>query len=1047
MIPHFFIRRPVSAAVLSIIITLIGLVALFTLPVDQYPYISPPSVKVSTSFPGATAMTAAESVATPIEQELNGTPNMLYMRSSSSKSGSVSITITFDVGTDPDLAAVDVQNRAKQADANLPNDVMQEGVNVEKEAAVELLKMALTSTDAKYDDVYLSNYVSINIASALQRIPGVGRTRNTGARSYSMRIWLRPDLMASHGLTTSDVINAVKEQNAEAAAGSLGSQPNKENISLSYPITTQGRLTQASQFDDIIVRADPSGAMIRLRDIARVELETSAYTLESKLDGKAAAILQVYLTPGANALTVAKEVKKAMANLATGFPQGVEWQIWYDGSTFIKAAVIEVLKTFAAALILVMLVVYLFLQNWRATLIPALAVPVSIIGTFAAMSALGFTLNTVNLLALVLAIGIVVDDAIVVVEGVESIMAKDKVDAATATARAMTELAGPLVATSLVLAAVFVPVAFLPGISGILYREFAVSITVAVLISTVVAMTLSPALCALLMDGRSQSSSGWLNKLFGRFNRWLESGSNGYTKIVAWTLTRYKRTLIAFLIIMIGTFFLFKYLPSSFMPAEDQGRFFIDLELADGASVNRSKKIADRAQEIVQQHPAVAHVFSLAGESKRSGGNEADSTLEVILKDWEERTEYKVDRVIEELKPELDKILEARTRLFKPSAIAGLGNSNGVEFILQDRSGTNWSQLQGIAQQLTNQVQKDPAVNNISTDFKAEIPLYELKVDRALAKAIGVPLGDIYSTMKTFTGSSNVNDFNLFGRVYKVKVQAEGEYRDRPDAIKSYYVRSGSGSMVPICTLADLDYTTGPASVIRYNMFTGAGMVAEPNPGYSTGDVIAAINTAAEKVLPTGVGYEWTGLTFQEMRSSGQIGIAMAMALVFVFLFLAALYESWVIPLAVLVIAPIAMFGALIATWIGGLENNLFVQIAFITLIGLAAKNSILIVEYCNSLYAQGTGAVEAALQAAKQRFRPIMMTSISFILGVLPLVLAGGPGSLSRQSMSIPILGGMILATSLGIVFVPLFFVMLIRVMHPAPDLKEKHEETLNDV
>ncbi len=1047
MIAHFFIRRPVSAAVVSIIITLVGLVSLFTLPVDQYPYISPPSVKVSTSFPGATAITAAESVATPIEQELNGTPNMLYMRSSSSKSGSVGITITFDVGTDPDMAAVDVQNRAKQADSNLPTDVMQEGVNVDKESAVELLKMALTSTEAKYDDVYLSNYASINIESALRRIPGVGRTRNTGARSYSMRIWLRPDLMASHSLTTNDVIDAIREQNAEAAAGSLGSQPNKKNISLSYPITTQGRLTQASEFKDIIVRADPSGAMIRLRDIARVELETSAYTLESKLDGKAAAILQVYLTPGANALKVASKVKKVMANLATGFPQGIEWQIWYDGSSFIKAAILEVLKTFAAALILVMLVVYLFLQNWRATLIPALAVPVSIIGTFAAMSALGFTINTVNLLALVLAIGIVVDDAIVVVEGVERIMVEEGVDAATATARAMTELTAPLVATSLVLAAVFVPVAFLPGISGILYREFAVSITVSVLISTIVAMTLSPALCAILMDGQSQSSSGWLKHLFARFNRWLDHGSNRYTQIVAWTLKRYKRTLLCFLVILIGTFFLFKYLPSSFMPAEDQGRFFVDLELPDGASVNRSKKIADRAQILVQQHPAVAHVFSLAGESKRSGGNEADSTLEVILKDWPERTDYKVDRVIKELQPELEKILETKTRLFKPSAVAGLGNSNGVELILQDRSGTNWHQLQDIAQQLIHQVQQHPAVNNMSTDFKAEIPLYELKVDRSLAKAIGVPLADIYSTMRTFTGSSNVNDFNLFGRVYKVKVQAEGEYRDRPAAIKSYYVRSNSGDMVPISTLADLDFTTGPSSVIRYNMFTGAGMVAEPNPGYSTGDVIAVINETAKEVLPPGVGYEWTGLTFQEMRSSGQIGIAMTMALIFVFLFLAALYESWVIPLAVLVIAPIAMLGALLAAWMGGLENNLFVQIAFITLIGLAAKNSILIVERCNALYMQGTSAVESALQAAKQRFRPIMMTSVSFILGVMPLVISGGPGSLSRKSMSIPILGGMILATSLGIVFVPLFFVTLSRFIRIKPTLKENREGIQNDV
>lgn len=1046
MISHYFIRRPVSAAVISIIITLVGLIALFTLPVDQYPYISPPSVKVSTSFPGATALTAAESVATPIEQELNGTPNMLYMRSSSSKSGSVNITVTFDVGTDPDMAAIEVQNRAKQADSRLPVDVMQEGVSVDKESTVELLKMALTSTDPKYDELYLSNFVTINIEAALRRIPGVGRTRNTGGRSYSMRVWLNPDLMASHGLTTSDVITAIKEQNAEAAAGSMGSQPNKENINLSLPITTQGRLTQASEFEEIIVRADPSGAMVRLRDIARVELESSAYTLDSKLDGKPAAILQVYLMSGANALQVAAEVKRVMADLAADFPQGLDWKVWYDGSTFVKSAVWEVLKTLVEALLLVLLVVFLFLQKWRATLIPALAVPVSIIGTFAAMAAFGFTLNTINLLALVLAIGIVVDDAIVVVEGVERIMHEKGVDAATATELAMTELSGALIATSLVLAAVFVPVAFIPGISGILYREFAVCITVSVLISTIVALTLSPALCALLLD-KNTKSSGWLQTIYALIETTLNFGSRHYMSAVGWTLKRHKRTLVGFMILLIGAFFLFKYLPASFMPAEDQGRFFVDLQLPAGASVNRSIKIADRATKLVQQHEAVEHVFSMAGESKRSGGDEAASTLEVVLKNWDERSDYDVDRVMQEVQPELEKILEVEARLFKPPAIAGLGNSNGVELELQDRSGTNWQQLPIVARQLANRVEKNPAVKKMSTDFKAEIPLYELKVDRAMAKAIGVPIADIYSTMRTFTGSSSINDFNLFGRVYKVKAQAEGEHRDRPEAIKHYYLRSQTGEMVPLSTFAKLDVTTGPSSVVRYNMFSSASMDAEASPGYSSGDVIKAIQAAAREVLPSGMGYEWTGLTFQQMRSSGQAAIALCLALVFVFLFLATLYESWVVPLAVLLIAPIAILGALLATWSAGMENNLFFQIALITLIGLSAKNSILIVEVCNSLYLQGIKPVDAALQAAQQRFRPIMMTSIAFILGVLPLVLATGPGSLGRQSVSIPVLGGMLLATSLGIILVPLFFVSVIRLRRNPPVVKTHQEGGTDNV
>ncbi|AFU99359.1 efflux RND transporter permease subunit [Simiduia agarivorans] len=1026
MIAAHFLDRPVKASVISIVITLVGLIAVFTLPIDQYPYISPPSVKVSTSFPGASARTASESVATPIEQELNGTPNMLYMRSSSSKSGGVNITLTFEVGTDPDFAAIDVQNRAKQADANLPVDVMQEGVSVDKESAVELLKLAITSTDPKYDDIYLSNYATINIEAALRRIPGVGRTRNTGARSYSMRVWLRPDYMTAHGLTTSDVINAIKEQNTEAAAGSLGGQPTKDNVTQSYPITTQGRLSSPDEFGNVIVRADSSGAMIRLRDVARIELESSAYTLESKLNGKDAAILQVYLMPGANALQVAAQVKATMAELAGAFPQGLQWQVWYDGSLFIAEAIKEVILTLAEALLLVVLVVFLFLQNWRTTLIPALAVPVSIIGTFAAMQAFGFTLNTVNLLALVLAIGIVVDDAIVVVESVERIMKDTGASALEATRQAMAELSGALVATSLVLAAVFVPVAFLPGISGILYREFAVAITVAVLISTLVALTLSPALCTLLLTRSNTPPPARLRPVFTRVDQWLARGGQVYETAVRACLHHRRRALVGFCALLGATFLLFKYLPASFMPVEDQGRFFVDLELPDGASVARSRLIASRAQAIAQQHPAVAHVFSLAGESKRSGGDEADATLEVILKDWSEREGVSVDQVMNELAPAFDTILETTNRVFKPSAIAGLGNSNGVELELQDRSGTHWQQLPTYAEQLSRAVQQHPAVKRMSTDFKSHIPLYELEVDRATAKAIGVPLADIYSTMRTFTGSSSVNDFNLFGRVYRVKVQAEGNYRDRPDAIRHYYVRSNSGDMVPIEVLADLKFTTGPANVVRYNMFSSASLVAEPNTGYSSGEVIRAIQSEASKLLPPGMGYEWTGLTFQEIRSGGQTQTALLLALVFVFLFLAALYESWIIPLAVLTIAPVAMLGALAASWLGGVENNLFFQIAFVALIGLAAKNSILIVEYCNTLVREGVSPVEAAITAARQRFRPIMMTSVSFILGVMPLVLSAGPGAIARQSMSIPILGGMLLATSVGIVLVPLFFVVL---------------------
>jgi hydrophobe/amphiphile efflux-1 (HAE1) family protein len=1031
MIPQFFIGRPVFAAVISIVISLVGGISLLTLPIDQYPYINPPTVKVSTSFPGATAITAAESVSTPLEEELNGVPNMLYMRSQSKKDGGVNITITFDVGTDPSLAAIDVQNNAKQADSSLPVDVMQEGVSVEQEAAVELLKIGLTASDDKYDDVYLSNFVAINLASAIRRIPGVGRTRNTGARTYSMRIWLRPDRMASYGLTTSDVISAIKEQNTESAAGTLGGQPGSDDVALTSAISTSGRLQSAEEFNNIIVRAHSNGAMIRLRDIGRAELGAQAYRLQSKLDGKDTAILQVYLLPGSNALDVAAQVKQTLYRLAETFPQGIETTVWYDSSTFIRSAIYEVLLTLVEALILVILVVYLFLQNWRATLIPALAVPVSIIGTFATMAVLGFTINTVNLLALVLAIGIVVDDAIVVVENVERLMAEKALSAVEATREAMTELTGAIVATSLVLAAVFVPVSFLAGITGIMYREFALSITVAVLISTVVALTLSPAMCALILKPASKEPhKGWLGILFSKMNAWLEIGANRYSRAVVALLTFHRRAWVSFLVILVSTWMLFTYLPASFMPVEDQGRLFIDLELPDGQSVVRSKVIGERARNIIQRHPAVKHVFSLTGESKRSGANDAAVSMEVILQDWElrQKDNATVDAVMEDLRRDLKPLLEVEIRVFRPSAIAGLGSGGGVEMELQDRNGNNFSGLADMADELISRVQRDPAVASISTDLKEEIPLLKLEVDRAKAKALGVPLADIYSTTKVFTGASSANDFNMFGRVYRVNVQAEAEFRDRPDALNSYHVRASSGAIVPINVLATLTTTTGPAAIVRHNMFTSASISADPAPGYSTGDVIKAIEREAKPLLPAGMGYEWSGLTFQEIRSAGQTTVALSMALVFVFLFLAALYESWTIPVAVLLIAPIAMMGALMAMWMRGLENNLFFQIAFIALIGLAAKNSILIVEYCRQLYQGGMKPFDAAVQAAKLRFRPIMMTSVSFILGVLPLVLSTGPGALARQSMSTAILGGMLLATTVGIIFVPLFFVTVIQ-------------------
>ncbi|USD36591.1 MULTISPECIES: efflux RND transporter permease subunit [Ferrimonas] len=1019
---QFFVNRPVFASVISIVIVLLGLIAMFQLPIDQYPYITPPQVKISASYPGASSTTAAESVATPLEQEVNGVPNMIYMNSKSTNSGSTNVTITFDVGTNPDLAAVDVQNATQQASGSLPIDVQTEGVSVSKEASVELLKLALTSSDERFDEIYLSNYATINIESALRRIPGVGRTRNTGSRSYSMRVWLKPDQMAGHGLTTSDVISAIKAQNKESPAGTIGTQPNVDDLSLTLPITAAGRLSSVQQFKEVIVRANSDGSLIRLRDIARIELGSSAYTLQSQLNGQNATILQVYLLPGANALEVTQRVKQTMAELAQKFPQGMDWQVFYDASLFIEDSISEVVQTLIEALILVVLVVYLFLQNLRATLIPAIAVPVSLVGTLAAMLAFGFTINTVSLLALVLAIGIVVDDAIVVVENVERLINEKGMSAADATRAAMKELSGALVATSLVLAAVFVPVSFLAGITGIMYREFAVAITVAVLISTVVALTLSPALCALLL----KPDNGQRPRFFRWLNHKLDVSTNKYVALVGLTNRNAGRSYLVFAAMVVAVYMIMTSLPASFMPDEDQGRFFIDMTLPDGSTVNRTQEVLKKAEQHVMAHSAVAYSFTLAGENRRSGSNQANGQFEVILKPWPERKQdgATIKRVMHQIQRELNQVLEAEFNLYLPSAVPGLGNGAGVEMELQDTSGTNFKGLMENAGQLVEQLKQQPEVARAGLSLQAAIPQLKLSVDEAKAMAIGVNVSDIYGTIKTFTDSSTVNDFNLFGRVYRVKIQAEDSYRQFPSQIKDYYVRSASGAMVPIGVLAHYDYTVGPAAVTHYNLFSSASINVTPAPGYATGDVIKAIERVATPMLSNEFRYEWTGLTYQEVQSANQTSIAIALAMVFVFLFLAALYESWTIPVAVLLIAPIAMLGASLSTLVSGMESNLFFQVAFISLIGMAAKNSILIVEFANQLHQQGRSRLDAAMEAANLRFRPILMTSMAFILGVLPLVLSTGPGAVSRQSISIPILGGMVFATTIGIVLVPLFFV-----------------------
>ncbi|KGJ87518.1 efflux RND transporter permease subunit [Thalassotalea sp. ND16A] len=1036
MISQYCIKRPVFASVLSIVIVLVGAVSILKMPIDQYPNISPPQVTISGSYSGATAAITAESVSIPLEQKVNGVPNMLYMTSSSNNGGSSKIKITFDVGTNPDFAAIDVQNKTKQAEADLPGDVITDGVTVEKTSTVPLMTLILRSSEERYDDLYLSNFVTLQIQQALKRIPGVAKVRNVGARTYSMRVWLRPDDLASYSLTPSDVVDAIKEQNANAAAGSLGSQPASGDINLSLTINASGKLKDAESFGNIIVHATDNGALIRLKDVARIELGASAYKLISQHNGQSAAIAALLLLPGANALEVAEEVRTTMTELSEQFPEGISYQIAYDTSVFIEAAITEVVITLIEALLLVSAVVFLFLQDWRTTIIPMLAAPVSIIGTFTFLAAFGFSINTISLLAMVLAIGLVVDDAIVVVENVERIMQEKAISAAQATSMAMQELTGALVATSLVLAAVFLPVAFLGGISGELYKEFAITLTVAVLISTVVALTLSPALCALLMKPEKKSLP-----IFNWFNKKIDALTCKYTGYVTAAIKRTARSVVLFIALFTVGLFIFKQLPVGFMPLEDTGMFYADIQLQPGTAVSRTAKTTFNLEKELTAHPAIEQIITLTGENLSNGSGEENAYFQIMLKPWDDRADYTMEKTMNDVSKIITAYPELTYKVFQPPAIAGMGERSGFSFELQDRSGSNSEGLAEIAKSFIQKAKFLPQIGNISSTLSGDIPMLKLIVDREMVKTYGVNLADLNTLLKQLTGSSSASDFNMFGRTYKVKVQAEAQFRRRPEDLSLFYIKSGSGALIPLSMLAKIEYSAGAGNISRHNLFTSASIGGTPAQGYSSGQAMAAIEKLAAEELPDGFAYEWTGMSYQEKNASGQAGSAMLLAVVFIYLFLAALYESWVIPIPVLLIVPIALAGAAIIAWIVGIENNLFFQISAVALVGFSAKNSILIVEFAKSLHQQhGRTIKQAAIEAAEQRFRPIVMTSVSFILGILPLVISMGPGALARQSISTGTLGGMIAATTIGIILVPLFFVIFVSF---AANIKQKFSST----
>lgn len=1016
----FFIDRPIFSIVISIVIVIVGVLGLFLLPIDQYPQIVPPVVKVSASYPGASAQTVTQAVATPIEQELNGTPGMLYMESTNSNSGSFSATITFDISTDPDLAAVEIQNRVKQAEARLPAEVVQNGISVEKQASSRLMTVTLRSNDPKFDEIYLSNYATLNVLDMLRRVKGVGSVSNVGSRYYAMQIWVQPDRLANLGLTVDDLQKALKDQNRESAAGVLGQQPISD-IDITTPIIAQGRLSSVGEFEDIVIRANPDGSLIRLRDVARISLEAQSYNTESGINGGNAAVLNINMLPGANAMEVAESVKKEMEEISRNFPEGITYEIPFDMTSYISQSINEVYHTLFEALILVILVVFLSLQNWRATLIPVIAVPISLIGTFGIMLAFGFSLNMMTLLGLILAIGIVVDDAIVVVENVERIMNEEHLSPYEATKKAMQGLGSAIIATSLVLCAVFVPVSFLAGITGQLYRQFTITIAVSVLISTLVALTLSPAMCALLLKPDSGKKK---NKLFRYINLWLARGNRLYEKLIRKGLKHARRVVAAFGISLIAIWVLNEIVPQSFMPQEDQGYFTVELELPEGATLERTRHVTERAMNYLMSREDVEYVLNVTGSSPRVGTNQSRSQLTVILKPWEDRKSSNLRDIMEEIREELKKYPESKVYLSTPPVIPGLGSSGGFEMVLEARSDASYADLQRAADTLLYYASQRKEISGLSSSIQNDIPQLYFDVDRDKAQMLGVKIADIFSTLKTFTGSIYVNDFNMFNRIYRVYIQAEAPYRAHKDNLGLFFVKGSNNAMIPITALGTTSYTTGPGTIHRFNMFTSTTISGEAAPGYSSGQAMAILEEIASKHLPKNIGVEWSGLSYQEKHVSGQTAYILALALLFVFLFLAAQYESWSIPIAVILSLPIAGVGAYLGNWICGLENNIYFQIGLVMLVGLVAKNAILIVEFAKDEVEKGNNAVDAVIKAAHLRFRPIVMTSLAFILGMLPLVFASGPGSASRQGIGTGVFFGMIVAITVGIIFVPLLFV-----------------------
>ncbi|RWH82751.1 MAG: efflux RND transporter permease subunit [Mesorhizobium sp.] len=1023
---NFFIHRPIFASSIAIIMVLAGTICYFLLPVSQFPDITPPQVVVSANYPGASAQVVADTVTTPLEQQINGVEGMTYMSSSSSNDGSSTITVTFEVGYPLSTAAVDVQNRVSQAASSLPAIVNQGGVTIKKQNPNFVLIVNLTSPDGSVDPVALSNLAYLQVVDPLKRLPGVGDVQIFGERRYSMRVWLDPDKLANLGITAVDVQNAIAEQNVQVAAGKIGQSPAPAGTAFEMQVNAVGRLSDPKEFGDIIVRADAAnGSLVRLRDVARIELGALQYSSSAFFGEDPTVVLAVYQMPGSNALDLQQRVKDKMQELSARFPKGVSYAMHYDTTRFVSASMHDVLVTLGEALVLVVAVVFIFLQSWRTTIIPTIAIPVSLVATLVVMYMFGFSLNMLSLLGMVLAIGLVVDDAIVVVENVERQL-EAGLKPLAATRAAMAEVTGPIIATTAVLMAVFVPVAFIPGVSGRLYNQFALTVAISFGISAFVSLTLTPALSATFLRHRPATQF----VLFRWFNTGFDRLSHAYAHGVRFLIRLRWIMLGIFAAGLVATYFVWQRLPSTFLPVEDQGYFFVVIQLPDGASLERTDAVARKARDILQNTPGVDIVGSISGLNFLTSAAQSNSAVEfAILKPWDERgPDQSASKLVADVRSKLMELPEAFALSFDPPSIPGIGTTGGFEFQVEDLTGRGSAALNDATQAVLAEARKQPELNpqQLFSSFSTSTPQFNYDLDRNKAKLLGLSLPDVFNTLQIYLGSLYVNDFNLFGRTFRVTIQADKDARAGAADISRLYVRNASGGMVPLSTLGKLVPVVGPETVPHYNNNASALINGGAAPGFSSGQAVAAMERAAATALPKDFGYEWTGITYQELKAGSIASIVFGLAMVFVFLILAAQYESWAMPFMVLLAVPLALFGAFVALLMRGMQIDVYSQIGFVMLIGLAAKNAILIVEFARRRREEGLSIVDAAMEAARLRLRPILMTAFAFILGVLPLMFSTGAGAASRQSIGTTVFGGMVAATILSLVFVPVFYAVI---------------------